>query len=497
MAVGITETALRDAHQSLLATRLKTKDMLPIADRLDAVGYHSLEMWGGATFDTCLRFLKEDPWERLRTLRKAMPKTKFQMLLRGQNVVGYKHYPDDIVEAFVERAASNGIDIFRIFDALNDVRNIAVAAKAAKRAGAHVQGALCYTRSPVHDLKHFLKVSEELIALDVDSLCIKDMAGLISPYEAYDLVKAMKRTFSVPVQLHSHYTSGMASAAYLKVIEAGADVVDCAISSVALATSQPPTESIVASLQGTKYDTGLDQKLLKEIAEYFAGVRKRYKLYESEFLGVDTNVLAFQIPGGMYSNLVSQLKEQKALDKMPLVLEEVPKVRKELGYPPLVTPTSQIVGTQAVLNVITGSRYKIIPKEVKDYVKGLYGRPPGPIDPEVQRLAIGDEIPTTKRPGDTISPGLEGARREARQERLEDVLSYALFPQVAAKFFAIRSDPDWMDKAMAAVAAVAVAQEKRNQKTQVVEVEPTGKQSPWRIAARTDLMASRYRGGFA
>ncbi|MBE3520224.1 MAG: oxaloacetate decarboxylase subunit alpha [Firmicutes bacterium] len=434
--VGITDTTLRDAHQSLLATRMKTEDMLPIVEKMDAVGFHSVEVWGGATFDTCLRFLSEDPWERLRLLKKGFKKTPLQMLLRGQNLVGYRHYPDDVVEAFVKKAVDNGISIIRIFDALNDPRNMEKAFEAAKKAGAHVQGTVCYTISPVHDLEHYAKVAKILKDMGADSLCLKDMAGILSPKACYDIVKLWKEEVGLPVQIHSHYTSGMASMAYLKGIEAGADVVDCAISSMSLSSSQPPDETIVAALQGTPWDTGLDLELLTEIAEYFREVRKKYAEFDKASPVPDPNVLRYQIPGGMISNFISQLKEQGQLDKLREVLDEVPRVRKDLGYPPLVTPSSQIVGSQAALNVLTGERYKIVTNEVKDYFRGLYGRPPAPVDPEVQRKVIGDEKPVEKRPADYIEPGLEKARAELGHlyTQEEDVLSYALFPQQARKF---------------------------------------------------------------
>ena len=433
--LGITDTTLRDAHQSLLATRLRLDDILPACEMMDAVGFHSLEVWGGATFDTCLRFLGEDPWVRLRQIRRRMPRSKLQMLLRGQNLVGYKHYPDDVVAAFVERAVANGIDIIRIFDALNDVRNMERAVAAARAAGAHVQGTISYTVSPIHDTESFVALARELAALGVDSICIKDMAGIIRPYDAAALVRRLKETVGLPVQLHCHYTSGMASMAYLKAAEAGVDVVDTAISSLALGTSQPPTESLVATLAGTPRDTGLDLELLGRIADYWKDVRKKYADVDVGTT-VDVNVIRYQIPGGMYSNFVSQLAQQNALDRLPEVLAELPRLRAEMGYPPLVTPTSQIIGSQAVLNVLGGERYKMVTSETKAYMKGLYGRPPGPIDEAVRRKVIGDDEPVTCRPADLLEPGLEAARREAAPlaESEEDVLSYALFPQVARKF---------------------------------------------------------------
>ncbi len=434
--VGITDTTLRDGHQSLLATRMKTADMLPIAEKMDQVGFHSVEVWGGATFDSAMRFLNEDPWERLVALKKAFKKTPLQMLLRGQNLVGYKHYPDDVVEAFVKASIRNGIDIMRIFDALNDVRNMWKAMEVAKQEGAHVQATVCYTISPVHDLKHYVTVAKELQKMGADSLCLKDMAGILSPSKAYDIVKRWKEEIGLPVQVHTHYTSGMGSMAYLKAIEAGADVVDCAISSMSMSTSQPPVESIVAALQGTVYDTGLDLGLLSELAQYFQEVRRHYAQFDKASPTPDANVLRYQIPGGMISNFISQLREQGQLDKLPAVLDEVPRVKADMGHPPLVTPTSQIVGTQAVLNVLLGERYKMVTNEVKDYFRGLYGRPPAPVNPEVQKKVIGDEEPIKDRPADHIEPGLKKAREELGHlyTKEEDVLSYALFPVQAKKF---------------------------------------------------------------
>lgn len=439
--VKLTDTSLRDAHQSLFATRMKTEDMIPILEKLDEVGYHSLEMWGGATFDSCMRFLNEDPWERLTEIRKRVKKTKLQMLLRGQNILGYRNYPDDVVTAFVQRTIDRGMDIIRIFDALNDVRNMEKAITVAKREGAHVQGTICYTISPVHDIPLYVKTARELVELGIDSICIKDMAGLITPYMAYELVKALKKEFDIPVQLHCHYTSGMASMAYLKAIEAGVDIVDTASSPLALGTSQPPAESLVATLKGTPWDTGLDLSLLNEIAEYWKEVKPKYDQFAALAAGVDTNVLEYQIPGGMISNLISQLKQANALDKYRECLAEVPRVRAELGYPPLVTPTSQIVGTQAVFNVVMGERYKVVPKEVKNYVLGHYGRPPAEIDPEIKEKIIGDEEPITCRPADLLEPMLEKARQEIGRyaEKEEDILSYCLFPQVAEKFLKERA----------------------------------------------------------
>ncbi|SHK50267.1 oxaloacetate decarboxylase subunit alpha [Paramaledivibacter caminithermalis] len=454
--VRITETILRDAHQSLIATRMKTEEMLPILEKLDDIGYHSLEMWGGATFDASLRFLNEDPWERLRTIRKKVKKTKLQMLLRGQNILGYKHYADDVVVEFVKRAVANGIDIIRIFDALNDVRNLKVALETTKKEGAHAQAAISYTTSPVHTTESYVDLAKEMENMGADSICIKDMSGLLTPYYAYELISALKDTVKIPLQLHSHATSGLASMTYLKGIEAGVDIIDTAISPFALGTSQPPTEPLVATLKDSKYDTGLSIDKLNEIAEYFKPLREKSMengLLNPKVLGVNINTLIYQVPGGMLSNLVSQLKMQNALDKFEDVLKEVPRVREDLGYPPLVTPTSQIVGTQAVLNVITGERYKMIPKEVKAYVKGMYGRPTVPIKEEIIKKIIGDEEVITCRPADLIEPQLQAIRNEMKEylEQEEDVLSYALFPQVAKNFFEYRQamkyniDSDFVD----------------------------------------------------
>ena len=438
--VGITETICRDAHQSLIATRMTTEEMLPALPLMDKAGYHALEVWGGATFDACLRFLNEDPWESLRKIRAAAPNSKLQMLFRGQNVLGYRHYADDVVEYFVQKSIANGIDIIRIFDALNDVRNLQTAINATKKEGGHVQAAISYTISPVHNNEFFVKLAKEYADCGADSICIKDMAGLLTPYNAYDLVKQLKKAVKVPLELHTHYTSGVASMTYLKAIEAGIDVVDCALSPMALGTSQPPTEPLVATLQGTEYDTGMDLDVLAEIAEYFKPLREKYLasgLMSTKVLGVDINTLKYQVPGGMLSNLVSQLKQQGKEDKLDEVLKEVPRVREDLGYPPLVTPTSQIVGTQAVLNVIMGERYKMVSKETKGICKGEYGRTPVPIKDEFRKNIIGDEKAITCRPADLLKPELERLKKECAEwvEQPEDVLSYALFDQVAVKFF--------------------------------------------------------------
>lgn len=431
--------------------------MLPIAEKLDEVGFFSMEVWGGATFDSCIRYLNEDPWERLRALKLAMPNTPLQMLLRGQNLVGYRHYADDIVVKFVERAAANGVDVFRIFDAVNDIRNMTVAIKTAKKTGAHVQGAVCYTTSPVHSIEQFTKMAAELADLGCDSICIKDMAGLILPHDAYDLVGSMKEAVDVPICLHSHCTSGMAPMSFIFGCEAGVDILDTAISPLGWGTSHPPTESIVASLVGTPYETGLDLRLLTDIKRYFERLMEVYApVFNPIAARVDSNVLVYQVPGGMLSNLVSQLIEQKALDKYDEVLAEIPRVREDLGYPPLVTPTSQIVGSQAVLNVLTGERYKVVPKEVKDYVKGLYGRSPAEINPKIKAEILEDEDPIAVRPADLIPPEYDKMKGEAEGKGLvrkeEDVLTYALYPQVAEKFLRGEAKEEVMKKAPSAEA---------------------------------------------
>ena len=437
--VKLTDTVFRDAHQSLLATRMRTRDMLPIAEKMDQVGFFSLETWGGATFDTCIRYLNEDPWERLRALKKAMPNTPMQMLLRGQNLVGYRHYADDVVDKFVEKAAVNGVDIFRIFDAVNDIRNMERSIKAAKKMEKHIQGGISYTISPVHSNELFAQFAVKLAELGCDSICIKDMAGLITPKNAHELIRAVKKEVSLPINLHTHCTSGMAQMSYFYACQAGVDILDTAMSPISGGSAQPATESLVASLQGTPYDTGLDLELLTEIKRYFEKIMEIYSpVFNPIAARIDTNVLVYQVPGGMLSNLVSQLVEQKAMDKYEEVLVEIPKVRKDLGYPPLVTPTSQIVGTQAVLNVITGDRYKMVPKEVKDYVKGLYGKSPAMIDPKVRLKVLCDEEPITVRPADLLAPEYENAKKAVDALKLakqdEDYLTYALYPQVALKF---------------------------------------------------------------
>ncbi len=447
--VKIVDTILRDAHQSLAATRMTTEQMLPALESLDKVGYHALECWGGATFDSCIRFLNEDPWERLRTIRKHCPNTKLQMLLRGQNLLGYKHYADDLVEYFVAKAIENGMDIFRIFDALNDFRNIETAMKATKKYGGHAQGCISYTLSPFHSIEKFVEDAKRLESMGADSICIKDMAGLLLPYSAYELVKGLKEALSIPVDLHTHYTSGTASMVLLKAIEAGVDIVDTALSPLALGTSQAPTEPLVASLQNTEYDTGLDLELLTDISKHFDGIRKEWLesgRISTKVLGVDVNTLKYQVPGGMLSNLVSQLQEAKQEDRLLEVLQEVPRVRADFGYPPLVTPSSQIVGTQAVLNVLMGERYKMVTKESKGILKGQYGATPAPIDDELRARLLKEEKDDviTCRPADLIQPELEEMKKASAQwrEKDEDVLTYAMFPQVAEKYFTWRQARD-------------------------------------------------------
>lgn len=439
--IQITETVLRDGQQSIAATRMRIVDMLPILEKMDSAGYHAIEAWGGATFDVCLRFLNEDPWQRLRLLKKNLPHTPIQMLLRGQNLLGYSHMADDVVTEFVKRSVDNGVSIIRIFDALNDMRNLETAMRATKEAGAHAQGCIVYTISPYHKTEDFVKLGKELVEMGADSICIKDMAGLLRPYTAYELIQALKKEIHIPIELHTHFTSAMGDMTYLKAIEAGVDIVDTALSPFACSSSQPCTESLVATLEGTPYDTGMDLHLLHDLADYFKRVKR--DLVEDFHLDtnipIDPKVLTFQIPGGMLSNLMSQMKEMGVADKYDQLLEEMPRVRKELGYPPLVTPTSQIVGTQAVLNVALG-RYKMIPQEVRNLVAGKYGRTPGPIDPEVKKLAIGNTEPITCRPADLIPPQLETYRKRLAEEgypnaSMEDLLCYISFPEVAKRFF--------------------------------------------------------------
>ena len=450
--LGITDVVLRDAHQSLFATRLRLDDMLPIAEKLDQVGFWSLESWGGATFDACIRYLGEDPWERIRALKAAMPNTPQQMLFRGQNILGYRHYADDLVEKFVERAAINGVDVFRVFDAMNDSRNLECAIAAVRKQEKHAQGTLSYTVSPMHNLAGWLEMAARLESMGADSIAIKDMAGLLTPYAAFELVSGLKKTVQIPIHMQCHATTGLSTATYLKSIEAGIDNVDTAISSMSMTYGHSPTESVVAILQGTERDTGLNMVLLEEIAAYFRAVRKKYAAFEGALRGIDSRILVAQVPGGMLTNLEGQLKEQNATDKLDAVLEEIPKVRAELGFIPLVTPTSQIVGTQAVLNVLTGERYSNITKETQAVLKGEYGATPAPVDADLQAKVLAGETAITCRPADLLSPEfdrlqaeLEGIAEERSilfGEYLEDdVLTYALFPQVALKFFENRDYP--------------------------------------------------------
>lgn len=445
----ITDTTLRDAHQSLIATRMKTEDMIPLARTIDKVGFFSVEAWGGATFDSSIRYLAEDPWDRVRMLKEELKHTPIQMLLRGQNLVGYRHYPDDVVDRFVTHAYSVGVDIFRVFDALNDIRNMRESMKMVKEVGAHLQGSICYTTSPVNSIPGFIEMVKELYSLDCDSICIKDMAGLIMPHAARDLITGIKDEIDIPVDLHSHSTSGIASMSYQAAIEAGVDIVDTAMSPFALGTSQPPTESVVASLKGTSRDPGLDLHLLLDVRDICSKMREKYGgILDPISERVDSNVLLYQLPGGMISNLVSQLREQDALDKLDDVFAEVPRVRADLGYPPLVTPTSQIVGTQAVLNVLLGGdRYRNVTNEVKDYVRGLYGKPPAPISDEVRKLIIGDEPVITVRPADLLEPVFEKMKEQAIADGLikkgdEDVLTIILYPAIAPSFLKGERKPE-------------------------------------------------------
>lgn len=440
--IKITDSSLRDGHQSLWATRMTTDDMIPILNQLDSIGYHSLEVWGGATFDVCIRYLNEDPWDRLRTIRQHVHKTKLQMLLRGQSLVGYTHYPDDVVYRFVDKAAENGIDIFRVFDALNDIRNLEACMKAVKKTGQHAQACVVYTVSPLHSMQHFVDTALQLKEMGADSICIKDMAGLLTPYVSYELVKALKEQVGLPIQLHTHYIGGLAVVSCIKAAEAGVDIVDTASVPMAFGSSQPPVETIVRALQGSPWDTGLNLHDLFEIADHFEKIRK-HKGFERGVTRIsDMKVFEHQVPGGMISNLVSQLEEQKASDRLDEVLNEIPRVRKDLGYPPLVTPTSQIIGIQAVLNTLMGERYKLCPGEVKDYVRGLYGKPPGPIDPTVKEKIIGNEEVISVRPADLLPARWEKAKQEMENisQLEEDILTYILFPQVALKYFEYRQE---------------------------------------------------------
>ena len=456
--IKMTELVLRDAHQSLFATRLRLDDMLPIAHELDDIGYWSLEAWGGATFDSCIRFLGEDPWVRLRELKKACPKTPLQMLLRGQNLLGYRHYADDVVERFVERCVANGMDVFRVFDALNDPRNMKAALQAVRKFGGHAQGTLSYTTSPVHTMQTWLDTTEQLLEIGIDSLVIKDMSGILNPMAAADLVREIKKRFDIELHLHCHSTTGMAEMALLKAVEAGVDGIDTAISSMSGTYGHPATESMVATLQGTEYDTGLDIPRLEKIAAYFRNVRKKYAKFEGQLRGVDSRILVAQVPGGMLTNLENQLKQQNASDKLDLVLEEIPRVRKDLGYIPLVTPTSQIVGTQSVINVLTGERYKTIAKETAGILKGEYGKTPAPVDSTLQARVLEGAAPVTDRPADHIAPEMAKIEAEVAEQAkakgvklsdnaVDDALIVALFPQIAWKFLENRNNPDAFEPA--------------------------------------------------
>lgn len=491
MTVKITDTTMRDGHQSLLATRMRTEDMLPISPEMDDAGFHSVEVWGGATFDTALRFLREDPWERLREVKKRFKKTPLQMLLRGQNVVGYRHYADDVVEKFCRLAVKNGMDIFRIFDAVNDLRNLETAIKAVKKAGGHAQGTVCYTISPVHTPDMFAKQAKHLEEMGSDSICIKDMAGLLHPYDAFQIVSSIKKVVKIPVQMHCHCTSGMAEMTYIKAAEAGLDVMDCALSTLSQGTSQPPTESLVATFEGTKHDTKLDIERLAHLADYFGEVRKKYAAFEGN-VRVDAGVLMHQVPGGMISNLVSQLREQGALDKLKDVLEEIPRVRADLGYPPLVTPTSQIVGTQAVLNAIYGKRYKQVSKETRAVVLGQYGETPAPISDAVLKQIAPDEKPITERPADHLQPELDKAKKEighlAHSE--EDVLSYVLFPPVAREFFEWRESGAGLENDLIAAIAAALSHDQKPAPS-AHATSAAHDHNAWKLAGRRRALRSR------
>ncbi len=462
MAIGLTDTTLRDAHQSLVATRMRTRDMVPLLEKLVKVGFWSLEVWGGATFDTAMRFLNEDPWERLRIIRDKVKHTRLQMLLRGQNLVGYRHYADDVVREFIRLSVKNGIDVFRVFDALNDTRNLELSVRVAKTYGAHVQGAIAYTTSPVHTTESFVNLAVKFEEMGCDSVCIKDMAGLIGPKEATTLITAIRKKASIPIDLHSHCSSGMAPMAYQAAAEAGVSILDTAFTAFAWGTSQPPTESVAAAFKDTPHDTGYDLPLLYEIGEDVANMVGKYRfLFTAEATRANINVLIHQIPGGMISNLVSQLREQKALDKLPLVHAEIPRVREDMGYPPLVTPTSQIVGIQAVLNVLMGARYKQVTNEVKDYFLNKYGRPPGKVNEEVRKLIVGDEKPIEVRPADRLLPELPRMLDEANKagiiKKEEDLITYALYPQVALKFLRGELKEEAMAPVMPAASASAGA----------------------------------------
>ncbi len=506
--LGITEVVLRDAHQSLLATRMRLDDMLPIAEKLDQVGYWSLESWGGATFDACIRFLGEDPWERIREIKKAMPRTPQQMLLRGQNILGYRHYADDLVDRFVERAAANGIDVFRIFDAMNDPRNLERAIRAVRREGKHAQGTLAYTVSPVHDVSTWSRMAGRLAEMGADSIAIKDMAGLLTPGTAFELVTELKKVVSLPIHLHSHATTGMSVATCLKAVEAGIDNVDTAISSMSMTYSHSPTETLVAVLGDTDRDTGLDIHLLEEISAWFREIRRKYSSFEGSLKGIDSRILVSQVPGGMLTNLENQLREQDAVDRFDEVLREIPEVRRDLGYIPLVTPTSQIVGTQAVLNVLAGDRYANITRETEGVLKGEYGATPAPVDPDLQRRVLAGGEPVVCRPADRLPPEFESLRKEllaaGEEQDLkfgecldEDVLTYALFPQPALKFFAHRGDPGAFEKPPGNLSdnPGTVSGLSRSEDSGVYTVEVDGRAYTVRVSPGGDLEAVAERSG--
>lgn len=504
--LGITDVILRDAHQSLLATRMRLDDMLPIAEKLDKVGYWSLESWGGATFDACIRYLGEDPWERIRELKKAMPNTPQQMLLRGQNLLGYRHYADDVVERFVDRAAVNGVDVFRIFDAMNDPRNLETAIKAVRKTGKHAQGTISYTVSPVHTIEMWVELAKQIESMGADSIAIKDMAGLLKPYVAYDLVSRLKKELKVPIHMQCHATTGMSTATALKAAEAGIDNVDTAISSMSMTYGHSPTEAVVAILEGTDRDTGLDLNLLEEIAEYFREVRKKYAKFEGSLKGVDSRILIAQVPGGMLTNMESQLREQNAADKFDQVLAEIPKVREDLGFIPLVTPTSQIVGTQAVLNVLTGERYKSISKETAAVLKGEYGSAPAPFNKELQERVLEGKEPITCRPADLLEPEMEKLTGELRKlaeekgfkladQEVDDVLTYALFPQIGLKFLENRGNPDAFEPAPTAEDAAAAPAKKGGPETYTVTVN--GKEYVVAVSEGGEISQIEAKGGAA
>jgi oxaloacetate decarboxylase alpha subunit len=502
--LGITDVILRDAHQSLLATRMRLDDMLPIAEKLDKVGFWSLESWGGATFDACIRYLGEDPWERIRELKKAMPNTQQQMLLRGQNLLGYRHYADDVVERFCDRAAENGVDVFRIFDAMNDPRNLDTAIKAVKKTGKHAQGTIAYTTSPVHTIEMWVDMAKEVADMGADSIAIKDMAGILKPYIAFDLVSRLKKELDIPIHMQCHATTGMSTATAIKAAEAGIDNVDTAISSMSMTYGHSPTEAVVAILEGTDRDTGLDLNLLEEIASYFRQVRKKYAQFEGSLRGTDSRILIAQVPGGMLTNMENQLKEQNASDKFDEVLDEIPKVREDLGFIPLVTPTSQIVGTQAVLNVLTGERYKSISKETSAILKGEYGAAPAPFNKELQERVLDGKEPVTCRPADLLDPEMDRLTDELKkisgeknfklaESEIDDVLTYALFPQIGLKFLENRGNPDAFEPVPSAESAAAAAAPAKQGGPETYTVEVNGKE--YVVAVSEGGEISQIQGG--